>query len=164
MSRNDIANGKKGSITDIQESKNLEDDDNEKISRSQDLILDDKIHGIDSDSKIGKFYEAIRRNNVEQVRRFLEEGINANEQDIATGKLPLIEATNLGHVEIVKALLTAYADVNRTNIQGSTALHVSVSPKAFNKEIVELFLERRSADYNIQDTASASTPLHILIY
>ncbi|XP_023218156.1 ankyrin-1-like [Centruroides sculpturatus] len=43
-----------------------------------------------------------------------------------------------------------------------TALHVSVKPKVFNKEIVQLFLERRNANYNVQDKVTESTPMHIL--
>ncbi|XP_023236380.1 ankyrin-3-like [Centruroides sculpturatus] len=160
--RNNVTNRKpRNSIADIQKSKSLQDDPSlqGKISRSHHLNLEDKR---DLDSKISEFLQAIRRNNVQQVRRSLEEGINVNAQDTATGRLPLIEATNLGQVEIVKALLTAHADVNLTNIQGTTALHVSVNPKVFNKEIVQLFLERSNADYNIQDKVTGSTPVHIL--
>ncbi|XP_023236088.1 E3 ubiquitin-protein ligase MIB2-like [Centruroides sculpturatus] len=165
MSLNNVTNRKRGdSIADIQESRNFQDHTivKGKIACRQHLSLEDKIHRTDLDSKIREFHEVIRHNNVEQVRRSLEAGINANAQDIATGKLPLIEATNLGHVEIVKVLLAAHADVNLTNIQGITALHVSVNPKVFNQEIVQLFLERRNANYNIQDKMTESTPIHIL--
>ncbi|XP_067139621.1 ankyrin-1-like [Centruroides vittatus] len=161
MSHKNVTNGKKDFLADVEESLgNLQDDSsiNGKTSRSLHFVL----HRTDLDKKIREFHEAIRSNNVEQVRRSLEAGINPNAQDMATGKLPLIEATNLGHVEIVKALLEAHADINLTNIQGITALHVSVKPKVFNKEIVELFLERRNANYNIQDKVTESTPMHIL--
>ncbi|XP_067132613.1 ankyrin repeat domain-containing protein 50-like [Centruroides vittatus] len=121
-----------------------------------------KVNVSDSDRKVALLHQAIQKNNVDQVRELLDSGVDPDAQDISTGKLPLIEATNKGYSNIVKALLIAHADVNRTNIQGTTALHVSVDAKNFNKEIPQLFLERRKANYNIQDKVQQNTPLHIL--
>ncbi|XP_023224852.1 ankyrin-2-like [Centruroides sculpturatus] len=121
-----------------------------------------KVNVSDSDHKVALLHQAIKKNNVDLVRELLDSGVDPDAQDISTGKLPLIEATNKGYSNIVKALLIAHADVNRTNIQGTTALHVSVDAKNFNKEIPQLFLERRYANYNIQDKVQQNTPLHIL--
>ncbi|XP_023220588.1 E3 ubiquitin-protein ligase MIB1-like [Centruroides sculpturatus] len=121
-----------------------------------------KCSAAEEDPDVGIFHKAICKNDEEKVRRMLDNGMDPNAEEIHSRKIPLIEATKRGFDKIVRTLLIAHADVNRCNHQGTTALHACMRPTNFNQEIIQLFLECRNANFNIQDKLTGSSPLHIL--
>lgn len=57
-----------------------------------------------------EFLEAVRRGDIDAVRRMIDEGVDVNFVDYDEGEMgPLEDAAELGHVEIVRLLLHAGA-------------------------------------------------------
>ncbi len=77
----------------------------------------------------GKFYSAIRENNLNQLKALLDQKYSADaadDHDIT----PLMVAAEIGSVEAMRLLLDRGAAVNAQNAFGSTALMWSVSDPA----------------------------------
>src|SRR5579862_9707891 len=77
----------------------------------------------------GKFYSAIRENNLTQLKALLDQKASADaadDHDIT----PLMYAAEIGSVEAMRLLLDRGADANAQNAFGSTALMWSVSDPA----------------------------------
>ncbi len=69
--------------------------------------------------------QAIKANNVAQVRQLIASGVDVNAAD-ASGDIPLIMAAYLGHTEITRLLLEASADVGAVDSgMKATALHAA---------------------------------------
>ncbi|MBI5960936.1 MAG: ankyrin repeat domain-containing protein [Chloroflexi bacterium] len=69
--------------------------------------------------------QAVKSNNVEQVKKLIADGVNINEPD-ASRDIPLIMAAYKGHTEIVRLLLEAGADVTALDPgMKATALHAA---------------------------------------
>ena len=66
--------------------------------------------------------QAVKDNDVEKVRMFIEKGANVNYQYVYSGETALIIATRNGNSEIVKLLIDAGADIHLENEDGNTAL------------------------------------------
>ncbi|XP_067134797.1 putative ankyrin repeat protein RF_0381 [Centruroides vittatus] len=126
------------------------------------LTNQNKLDFVEMDHKLATFHEAILNNDIDKVREMLDYGIDPNAEEAFSHKVPLIEATKRGYVYIVQALISAQADVNKCNIQGTTALHICMSPTSMNTDIIRLFLDNRNTNFNVQDKISDSTPLHVL--
>lgn len=92
-----------------------------------------------------KMNAAIRGGHVDEVRRLLKEGANANTSALY-GDPSLSIATALRRTEIVMLLLEAGAGVNTVALDGRTALFTAVQGSYI--EAVELLL-RAGADVNI---------------
>ncbi len=77
----------------------------------------------------GKFYSAIRENNLNHWNASLDQKSSADTAD-DHGITPLMIAAEIGSVEAMRLLLDRGADINAQNAFGSTALMWSVSDPA----------------------------------
>lgn len=77
----------------------------------------------------GKFYSAIRENNLAQLRGLLDQKTSANVAD-SRGITPLMYAAEVGSLDAMRLLLDRGADVNAQNAFGSTALMWSAADPA----------------------------------
>ena len=71
-------------------------------------------------------YGAALRGHVEVVRALLTAGANVDQGRLAGGWTPLMSGAEYGHVEVVEALMEAGADLERTAVDGTTALSWAV--------------------------------------
>jgi ankyrin repeat protein len=67
--------------------------------------------------------DAVGENNVPEVRRLMSVGADVNTRDSDQGLTPLLEASGLGHVQVVNDLLEHGADIQAQTTSGSTPLH-----------------------------------------
>ncbi|MBM9577110.1 ankyrin repeat domain-containing protein [Leptospira sp. 201903070] len=107
-------------------------------------------------------FEAAALGNLEETKRLILEfpkEINVLSKD---GWSALHLASYFGHLEIVRFLIEAGADLNLTSKSkmsyGNTALHSAIATG--RKEIVELLLEK-GADANAIQEPGKITPLHL---
>jgi len=104
--------------------------------------------------------EAIRNNNLEEVKRLIEAGANPKGNDPSTKVLtPLIYAAMQGNIPIAMLLIDKGADVNQKNSFGYTPLHTAASHN--NLDMVKYLLSRR-ANANIKNWSN-DLPLHFAI-
>ena len=89
-------------------------------------------------------FEAINTGNIEEVKELLDKkkswyraNVNARTYYNDT---PLINASSMGHIEIVEVLLNNGADVNAKNGCGNTAL--IIASENGHKEVVEMLLKK----------------------
>src|SRR5215467_909645 len=71
---------------------------------------------------IDSFYEAVERNETDQVQLFLQAGMNPNTVEPRVEESALSIAAQMGNVEVVKLLIEKGADVNSRNSRGETPL------------------------------------------
>jgi len=106
-------------------------------------------------------FEAAREGAVEEVRLFIEQGVDVNAK-AANGFAPLHEAAINRRIEVAKILISAGADVNMQTIHGETApartpLHMAV----FNGDVEFVkTLISAGADINAKNNPGI-TPLHV---
>lgn len=86
------------------------------------------------------FFNAATKGDTEQVLTLLHDGTDVNTAFPIVKTRPLMVAAAFGHVDTVKVLLDAGADVNAKDLTGWTPLHAA----AFNGnlQIVRLLLEK----------------------
>lgn len=72
-----------------------------------------------------RLWDAAKRGDAAAVAKFLREGDDANGR-AANGWAPLIVAAEQGHVDAIKALLEAHADVDAANNNGDRAFDLAV--------------------------------------
>jgi Ankyrin repeats (3 copies) len=98
---------------------------------------------------------AASRGDVATVNALLARGVDPNQADERTGLTPLTQSSLYGHVEVVRLLLRAGADLNRASKDGLTAL-----TQACVKGQIEVldFLLSKGADVNSRSVTSF-TPL-----
>jgi len=84
----------------------------------------------------------IKQNNIEGVRKLLQEGVDPNQLvPTNTGAvLPLFESVKSGNLNIVNLLLDKGADINIRNSVGYTALHAAIHRD--NGPLIKLLLDR----------------------
>nr|WCB86822.1 CPPV011 ankyrin repeat protein [Cooks petrelpox virus] len=115
--------------------------------------------------KINVLFSAIYDNDVEAVKYLLDRNINPNDEIVLinsdhNNNLPLVTAVALGHVEIVKLLISYRSNVNKQDkIFRKSALHVAVENNDDN--IAKILLEN-GANPNVVDF-EMSTPMHITL-
>lgn len=95
---------------------------------------------------------AAQANDIIKVQKLLKRGVSPNIRNNVSGVTPLGVAAERGHLEIVKLLLGAKADVDATTNDGLTPLHIS---SQFGMTEVVSMLIRASANVN---TESAHMP------
>lgn len=85
-----------------------------------------------------KLVEAVKNNNISEVKKLIQAGANVNAK-YDNSDTVLIEATRNGNIEIVRLLLKYGADVNIQNKYGNTAL--TYASGSGHIDIVRLLLE-----------------------
>lgn len=98
-------------------------------------------------------HAAVVTGNMEMVNYHIQSGSNINEKEPAGGSSPLISACVFGQTEAAVALIKAGADVNQTNNDGSTALHIAAF---FCREEILKALLKAGADRAIKNNAGST--------
>jgi ankyrin repeat protein len=83
------------------------------------LLLTGLVQGADVTSR--DFYNAIRQNDLAQLKKLTASGADVNLRD-SRGSTPLMHAAAIGSIEAIKMLLDGGADVNAKNGLDATAL------------------------------------------
>ena len=98
--------------------------------------------GNDAASEETDIHTAVVSDNMEAVKKYIQDGKDLNVRDPFGGSSPLISAAVFGKRDIARVLLQSGADVNFQNNDGSTALHTA----AFfcRPEIVQLLLDKNA--------------------
>jgi ankyrin repeat protein len=100
---------------------------------------------------------AAEGNDINQVKRLLEEGVDVNARDSFTAAPALIHASRNGNLQVVRVLLEKGADVNAKNKHGFTAL-IQASMYA-HPDTARLLLER-GADVNAKDNMGSTALIY----
>lgn len=84
---------------------------------------------------------AIIGNRVDNVRCLIKNGANVNARALYEGQMPLIIACDMQNIdiEIVRALLDAWAMVNATDAPGANAIKVAIGKG--RADVIELLIE-----------------------
>lgn len=103
------------------------------------------------DDPYERFYDAIRKNDIDRVNKIIDSGIDLNPD----GSLwtPLMIATLRSNYQIIDLLLKKGADINKRNRKGQTVLHIAARWK--DGDLVRYLIER-GADVNVRDYLSWS--------
>merc|ERR1712224_622881 len=110
-----------------------------------------------SDKLAAELRESVERGDVKAVAAGIGRGADVNAVDAQRGKTPLNLAASAGHVEVVKCLLSAAADVNTVNKFDQTALHKAAFEG--HTAIVRILLTMDGIDLNAKNE-HGMTPLH----
>lgn len=114
--------------------------------------------------RVGKeLYDAIEVNDIEKVRKLLDQNIYMYYENPRNARITGMElACSAGHLQIIKALVHKGYDVNRVNKEGATAIFYALfSDNDPNAKCLE-YLLLHNANVNIRD-ANGLTPLHLSI-
>jgi len=111
-------------------------------------------------------YKASRDGNIAEVQRLIAEGVDVNSQkDVGFDQfpVPLHGAAERGHVEVIKVLIDAKANIdNAENFYLVTPLHAAA--KEGNVEAMKLLIDAK-ANLNVEDGNKNNprkwTPLHV---
>ncbi len=105
-------------------------------------------------------YEAASRGNLGEVIKAAGRGSSAVNRRFPSGSTPLLAATNGGHFEVVKYLVSKGADINAFDtVYHFTPLHAAVWA---NKPDIVKYLVSKGASINPR-TTSDETPLHLAV-
>ncbi|MGL4652687.1 ankyrin repeat domain-containing protein [Cetobacterium sp.] len=123
-------------------------------SRKKSLQINTEKPKIYNTKNSDSFFDSLVKNNYHKTRKFLQNGFNPNYVFVKFKfTIPLIFASQNGHIEIVKLLLEYGADTNIQTDTGATAL--GFASQNGHIEIVKLLLEY-GADTNIQTDTGAT--------
>jgi hypothetical protein len=100
-------------------------------------------------------YKAASKGNIEEVRKYLESGIDPDEKT-TQGWTPLMISTANGHLETVLLFIHFGADVNQPNTRGRTALMFA---SKYGYEDITKALLNAGAEVNVDDIQKCGTPL-----
>ena len=103
-------------------------------------------------------WKAAEAGNVGEVRRFVAQGVDVDQNATLTGRTPLISAAWKGRVKVVEALLDLGAQIDREGRNRSNAL---VAACLTNNSLVALLLIRRGADVDKVGVHLDYSALHI---
>ena len=111
-------------------------------------------------TKMGTLFDAVRRGDLTEVERLLNEGADLNARDERDGRddTPLHWACIFGRPHIVRLLLDRGADVGARDEYDRTPLHYAGIYSHPDTDVVRLLLDR-GADIEARDIDSY-TPLH----
>jgi len=122
--------------------------------------IDDSLENLNQRNiafSVQEFIDLVGRNDYENVRVFLQAGMDPN--TLRFGVPVLLEASMRGYTDTVKVLLEGGANPRLKNERSWTALHLAVFFS--HKEVVEALLER-GAEVSAK-TEYGLTPLHFAI-
>jgi ankyrin repeat protein len=108
--------------------------------------------------------DAAAKGDIVKVQNLLKKGNNVNDKDKRKPYATALHwAARDGHIEVVKTLLAAGADVNARDFYKETPLYYAIDGKSTNSlEITKLLIDK-GADVNAHDD-SDQTPLESSIY
>lgn len=106
------------------------------------------------------FLWVVKEGRADVVRLFLEGGMGPNLSDAGSGFTVLMLACNMGHAEVADALITAGADVNARDNNGTTAL---LTAAAMGHTATVQTLMKYRPDANVTEPEQQYTPLHLVI-
>jgi ankyrin repeat protein len=101
---------------------------------------------------------AIQNNNQEEIKTFLDSGLDANATLQGDGTSVLMKASNSADVEMVKMLLARGADINYTNKYGWTALLKALDNRKHWTTVTPVLI-KSGADVNATLKSNGYTPL-----
>lgn len=100
--------------------------------------------------------KAVWDNDIPGIQSALKKGADVNAKNGEWGKTALMEASQVGNIEVVKVLLDAGADVNLKDEYDDTALLFSTWK--CRTAVTQLLIDK-GADVNIQNKGHEATPL-----
>jgi ankyrin repeat protein len=106
--------------------------------------------------KVSDFHFAAWRGDLDDVKRFVNQGVDVNVKDDQLNWTPLHWATFTAQRNVAEFLIAKGADVNAGGDWNSTPLHYAVAHG--HRELVE-FLLAKGAEIN-KETSSGKTPLY----
>lgn len=125
------------------------------------VLLKSDINSKISNEAIDAFINAARIGNIDEVKRFLENGIDVNVKNIYK-QTALHSAARSGHEKIVDYLLSyENIEIDATDIRGQTPFLFAVKNNKIN--IVKKFIDSKKVNLNITTTAWKLTALHLAI-
>ena len=114
---------------------------------------------VTENGNIVSLIQAIKSNNIFQIRLLIQEGVNVN-QAYESGLTPLHHAAQESNHEVINTLLDAEGiEVNQGNINGITPLHMAT--EMCHTEVVKVLLNAKGIDVNHANNICGQTPLHM---
>ena len=108
--------------------------------------------------------KAIKRNNIYEVKRLLKKGVSVDSPDVF-GMSPLMCAAMNGHVDILKELLVAGADLNAKDYKGRSVLdYTTQAPDKVSGKIMGMLIEAGvdTSNHKWKTAVSFNPASHIL--
>lgn len=97
-----------------------------------------------------RLFWAVRYNELEKIKKWIEEGDDINARDEKRGATAFYQAVRLEHPEIAEFLIEKGAKINDRDIDGRTPLMASLFLNENNLKLVNLLLSN-GADKTLQD-------------
>ncbi len=72
-------------------------------------------------------FESVRSNDIQGIKSLIDKGANINAQEISSGYTPLMYAVKYNRIKALRALILHCADLQKTNLQGQTSLHIAAN-------------------------------------
>jgi hypothetical protein len=105
-------------------------------------------------------HSAVFLDDLDMIQQHIASGSDLNVLEPSRASTPLISAAALGKIKAAQTLITAGADLNYQNADGSNALHTAI---VFgNTEIADLLIDA-GTELNTQNKEGA-TPLHVAAF
>ena len=93
-------------------------------------------------------FSAVKSDDIQGIKSLIQSGANINAQEISNGYTPVMYAIKYNKIKSLRSLILNGADLQKTNLQGQTALHVAASLD--NAQAIEVLLAAR-IDATIRD-------------
>ena len=83
-------------------------------------------------------FSSVKSDDIQGIKSLVQKGANINAQEVSTGYTPVMYAIKLNKIKALRALIMHGADLQKTNFDGQTALHVATL--LGNAQAVEVLL------------------------